>query len=157
MAGAVSVVRELDATGEQAELLLAELHRFIDNDRCPFSPRIRTFRYAPDPRRAGPRAPAALNHYEPPSALLLIRRGRSNRPPEGLPVSRLDSRVVKLEDRFVGESRAVARIVGILRRASDEELVWSLKDGRFARVAERLNDRELDRLWAELKRMQAST
>jgi hypothetical protein len=68
-------------------------------------------------------------------------------------VSRLHRRIAEIEKRCLG--RAVARILGILRRASDEELSRLLNDGRFARMAERLDDRELDRLIAEVKAMQA--
>jgi hypothetical protein len=70
-------------------------------------------------------------------------------------VTRLDWRVAKIENRC-GESRAVARIVGIVRRASDKELYRLLKDGQLARMAEPLSERELDRLIAELKAMQAA-
>jgi hypothetical protein len=71
-------------------------------------------------------------------------------------VTRLShGRVATIENRCFG-GPAVARIVGIFRRASDEELDRLLTDGQLARMAERLNDRELDRLIAELKAMQAA-
>jgi hypothetical protein len=63
---------------------------------------------------------------------------------------RLHRRVAKIEDRCFG-GRAVARIVSILQRASDEELYWLVKDGRVARMVERLSERELGRLIAETK------
>jgi hypothetical protein len=69
-------------------------------------------------------------------------------------VTRLQLRVARLENGCFG-GRAVARIVGILQRASDEELDRLLTDGRLARMVERLNDHELDRLIAEMKAMQA--
>jgi hypothetical protein len=68
-------------------------------------------------------------------------------------VTRFHWRVAKIENRCFG-GPAVARIVGILRRASDEELDLLLTDGRLARMVEQLNDRELDRLIAELTAMQ---
>ena len=64
-------------------------------------------------------------------------------------------RVAKLEKRC-GESREVARIMGIFRRASDEELYWLNKSGQLARMAERLSDPELERLGTELKAMLAA-
>jgi hypothetical protein len=70
-------------------------------------------------------------------------------------VTRLHGRIAEIENRCLG-GHAVARILGILRRASDEELYRLLKDGRLARMAERLDDRELGRLIAELRAMQAS-
>jgi hypothetical protein len=59
----------LELTDEQTEALLWELSQIIDNDRYPFSPRIRTLKeirgkIRPDPVRE-PLPPA--RHYEPPS------------------------------------------------------------------------------------------
>jgi hypothetical protein len=70
-------------------------------------------------------------------------------------VTGLHRRVAEIENRCLGGS-AVARLLGILRRASDEELYRLLKDGGLARMAERLNDRELDQLIAELKAMRSA-
>jgi hypothetical protein len=65
----------LELTDEQTEALLRELSQIIDNDRYPFSPRIRTLKeirakIRPVPARE-PLPP--LRHYEPPS------KGRHNR------------------------------------------------------------------------------
>jgi hypothetical protein len=65
----------LELTDEQTEALLRELSQIIDNDRYPFSPRIRTLKeirakIRPHPPRE-PLPPA--RHYEPPS------RGRYGR------------------------------------------------------------------------------
>jgi hypothetical protein len=60
-------------------------------------------------------------------------------------MSRLHSRVQKIE-KHCGESRAVITIVKMIRRASDAQLDSMLQDGRLQRMAERLNDQELDRL-----------
>jgi hypothetical protein len=68
-------------------------------------------------------------------------------------LTKLHQRVSKIENRC-GETREVARIVAILRRASDEELYQLLKSGQLARMAERLTDIELRRLSTEVKAMQ---
>jgi hypothetical protein len=59
----------LEPTDEQTEALLRELSQIIDNDRYPFSPRIRVLKeirakIRPDPVRE-PLSP--VRHYEPPS------------------------------------------------------------------------------------------
>jgi hypothetical protein len=59
----------LELTDEQAAALIHELHEIVDNDRYPFSPRIRTLREIlnklhPEPVRE-PLPP--LKHYESPS------------------------------------------------------------------------------------------
>jgi hypothetical protein len=60
----------LDLTAEESAALLAELDRVIDNDRYPFSPRIRTLTAIRDKLRPPPvREPLPpLRHYEPPRA-----------------------------------------------------------------------------------------
>jgi hypothetical protein len=65
----------LEMTDEQTEALIRELSQIIDNDRYPFSPRIRTLKeirakIRPEPARE-PLPP--VRHYEPPS------KGRYNR------------------------------------------------------------------------------
>jgi hypothetical protein len=57
-----------DLTDEQAELLIAELDRIIENDRYPLSPRIqalREIRALFKPYQGRKPAPP-LKHYEPP-------------------------------------------------------------------------------------------
>ena len=61
---------DLHLADEQAELLLAELDRIIDNDRYPLSRRIRALRairtlLKPYPERPPPSPPQ--KPYEPPS------------------------------------------------------------------------------------------
>jgi hypothetical protein len=61
---------------EDTGALLAELDRIIENDRYPFSPRIRTLKeirakIRPEP----PREPLPpVKHYEPPRATAARRR-----------------------------------------------------------------------------------
>jgi hypothetical protein len=59
----------LDLTDEEADALLRELHEIVENDRYPFSPRIRTLRailgkLRPEPARE-PLPPRKV--YAPPS------------------------------------------------------------------------------------------
>jgi hypothetical protein len=61
---------DLHLNDEPAELLVAELDRIIENDRYPFSPRIRTLRENPPP----PPPAAPPKHYEPPSKGRYSRR-----------------------------------------------------------------------------------
>jgi hypothetical protein len=69
-------VMSLDLTEEDTGALLAELDRIIENDRYPFSPRIRTLKeirakIRPEP----PREPLLpVKHYEPPRATAARRR-----------------------------------------------------------------------------------
>jgi hypothetical protein len=69
-------VMSLDLTEEDTGALLAELDRIIENDRYPFSPRIRTLKeirakIRPEP----PREPLPpVKHYEPPRATAARRR-----------------------------------------------------------------------------------
>ena len=61
---------DLHLSDEQADLLLAELDRIIENDRYPLSRRIRALRsiralLKPYPERPPPRPPP--KRYEPPS------------------------------------------------------------------------------------------
>jgi hypothetical protein len=58
----------LDLSDEESAALLAELDRVIDNDRYPFSPRIRTLTASRDKLRPPPlREPLPpLRRYEPP-------------------------------------------------------------------------------------------
>ena len=60
----------LDLTDEETAALLGELDRVIDNDRYPFSPRIRTLTAIRDKIRPEPgREPMPpLRHYAPPPA-----------------------------------------------------------------------------------------
>lgn len=67
----------------------------------------------------------------------------------------LHHRVAKIEKRC-GESREVARIVGIFRRATDEELRRLLKNGWLARMAEQLSVHEIEVLLAELRALQTA-
>ena len=60
-------------------------------------------------------------------------------------MSRLHSRVQKIE-QYCDESRAVIKIVNKIRRASDEQLDNLIQDGQLLRMAQRLNDEDLDRL-----------
>jgi hypothetical protein len=69
-------VMSLDLTEEDTSALLAELDRIIENDRYPFSPRIRTLKeirakIRPEP----PREPLPpVKHYERPRATAARRR-----------------------------------------------------------------------------------
>ena len=60
----------LDLTDEETAALLGELDHFIDGDRYPFSPRIRTLTAIRDKLQPPPvRKPLPpLKHYEPPRA-----------------------------------------------------------------------------------------
>jgi hypothetical protein len=67
----------LELTDEQTEALIRELSRIVENDRYPFSPRIRTLKeilakLRPEPARE---ALPPLRHYEPPRASAKKRRG----------------------------------------------------------------------------------
>jgi hypothetical protein len=67
----------LDLTDEESAALLRELNGIIENDRYPFSPRIRTLKeirskICPEPERE-PLPP--LKHYAPPRAGARQRRG----------------------------------------------------------------------------------
>ena len=58
----------LDLSDEQTDALAKELHNTVENDRYPFSPRIRTLReilhmLRPEPARE---RLAPIRHYEPP-------------------------------------------------------------------------------------------
>jgi hypothetical protein len=69
-------VMHLDLTDEEAAALTQELHDIVENDRYPFSPRIRTLRailakLRPEPVRE-PLPP--LKVYAPPRAVLSRRR-----------------------------------------------------------------------------------
>jgi hypothetical protein len=68
----------LDLTAEEPAALLAELDRVIDNDRYPFSPRIRTLTAIRDKLRPEPaREPLpAPKQYAPPRATAARRRRR---------------------------------------------------------------------------------
>jgi hypothetical protein len=65
-----------DLTDEQTEALVAELDRIIDNDRYPFSPRIRILKEIRGILRPYPvREPVPPpKHYEPPRATTARRR-----------------------------------------------------------------------------------
>ena len=68
----------LDLTDEETAALLGELDRVIDNDRYPFSPRIRTLtairdKIRPEPAREPLPAP---KQYAPPRATAARRRRR---------------------------------------------------------------------------------
>jgi hypothetical protein len=67
----------LELTDEQTEALIRALSQIIENDRYPFSARIRTLKeirakIRPEPARE-PWPP--LRHYEPPSKGRYKRRG----------------------------------------------------------------------------------
>jgi hypothetical protein len=67
----------LDLSGEETAALTQELHESVENDRYPFSPRIRTLRailakLRPEPVRK-PLPPP--KHYEPPRFIQGRRRG----------------------------------------------------------------------------------
>jgi hypothetical protein len=66
----------LDLSDDEAAALTQELHGIVENDRYPFSPRIRTLRailakLRPEPARE-PLPPP--KHYEPPRAMAGKRR-----------------------------------------------------------------------------------
>jgi hypothetical protein len=68
----------LDLTDEEAAALSQELHDIVENDRYPFSPRIRTLRgtlakLRPEPVREPLPAPSKV--YAPPSKGRYRRRG----------------------------------------------------------------------------------
>jgi hypothetical protein len=69
----------LDLTDEQAELLLAELDRIIDDDRYFLSPRIQMLRAIREQLKpypaVQPAASRAQRIYEPPSKGRYKRRG----------------------------------------------------------------------------------
>jgi hypothetical protein len=61
----------LELTDEQTEALLRELHQIIDNDRYPFSPRIRTLKeilgkLRPEPARATLPSPKSMTPEQRP-------------------------------------------------------------------------------------------
>jgi hypothetical protein len=67
----------LDLTDDETTALAQELHDIVENDRYPFSPRIRTLRAVlnklrPEPARE-PLPP--IKHYEPPGKGRYKRRG----------------------------------------------------------------------------------
>jgi hypothetical protein len=68
---------DLHLSDEEAAALLRELDRVIDNDRYPFSPRIRTLTVIRDKIRPPPaREPLPpLRSYAPPRAKASRRRG----------------------------------------------------------------------------------
>jgi hypothetical protein len=68
----------LDLTDDEAAALIKELRDIVENDRYPFSPRIRTLRailnkLRPEPVREP--LPPPQRHYEPPSKGRYRRRG----------------------------------------------------------------------------------
>jgi hypothetical protein len=68
----------LDLTDDETAALTQELHDIVENDRYPFSPRIRTLRgilakLRPEPVREP--LPPPRNHYEPPSKGRYRKRG----------------------------------------------------------------------------------
>ena len=67
----------LDLTAEESAALLGELDHIVDNDRYPFSPRIRTLTAIRDKLRPPPeREPLPpLRSYAPPRAKASRRRG----------------------------------------------------------------------------------
>jgi hypothetical protein len=70
-------MQHLDLTDDEAAALTQELHEIVENDRYPFSPRIRTLRgvlakLRPEPVRK-PLPP--LKVYAPPSKGRYKRRG----------------------------------------------------------------------------------
>jgi hypothetical protein len=69
---------DLNLTDEQTEALTRELSQIIQNDRYPFSPRIRVLNEILGQLRPEPARPAPLplrRHYEPPSKGRHKRRG----------------------------------------------------------------------------------
>ena len=70
-------------------------------------------------------------------------------------MTKLHWRVAKIENRC-GGGRAVVAIVRTIREASDEELYRMIKNGRLDQMAERLSDRQLEQLIAELKKMKGA-
>jgi hypothetical protein len=67
----------LDLTDEEAAALVRELHDIVENDRYPFSPRIRILRELLNKLRPEPvREPLSEpRHYEPPRGRRYRRRG----------------------------------------------------------------------------------
>jgi hypothetical protein len=71
-------MQHLDLTDDEAAALTQELHDIVENDRYPFSPRIRTLRgilakLRPEPAREP--SPPRKGVYEPPSKGRYRRRG----------------------------------------------------------------------------------
>jgi len=71
-------MQHLDLTDEEAGALTQELQNIVENDRYPFSPRIRTLRailakLRPEPATRNPLPP--LKVYAPPSKGRYKRRG----------------------------------------------------------------------------------
>ena len=69
----------LDLTDDEAAALTQELHEIVENDRYPFSPRIRTLRailakLRPEPVREPPKV------YAPPTRGRYRRRGSDDAP-----------------------------------------------------------------------------
>jgi hypothetical protein len=67
----------LDLTDEETAALTQELHEIVENDRYPFSPRIRTLRgilakLRPEPAARNPLPP--LKVYAPPSKRSFLLR-----------------------------------------------------------------------------------
>ena len=66
----------LDLSDEEAAALIQELHDIVENDRYPFSPRIRNLREILNKLRPEPkRGPPPPRHYEPPRGGRYRRRG----------------------------------------------------------------------------------
>ena len=68
-------------------------------------------------------------------------------------ISRCSARIARLENRVWG-GPAVAKIVRLIERASDEELDELDYSGAITTMAQRLGDRQLHRLIEELEAMQ---
>ena len=73
----IRTMQHLDLSDEEADALAQELHNIVENDRYPFSPRIRTLRailakLSPEPVRE-PLPPRKV--YAPPSKERYHRRG----------------------------------------------------------------------------------
>jgi hypothetical protein len=70
-------MQHLDLTDDEAAALTQELHDIVENDRYPFSPRIRTLRAILNKLRPEPvREPLPpLKVYAPPSKGRYRRRG----------------------------------------------------------------------------------
>jgi len=67
----------LDLSDEETAALTQELHNIVENDRYPFSPRIRTLREILQKLRPEPmREPLPPKHYEPPRSTIARRRRR---------------------------------------------------------------------------------
>jgi hypothetical protein len=81
-------VMTLDLSDDETAALTKELHNIVENDRYPFSPRIRTLgeilsKLRPEPARE---PLPLLRHYEPPRAGRR-RRVRDRRMPEDLAIT----------------------------------------------------------------------